>query len=867
MSRPLAAESPPSKRRRCRPALLALLALLLAAPLAVPLAGAPPDDDELQPRPPLDAFAAWLEEVEPLLTEAEREAFAGLTRDYQKRLFIARFWQVRDPFPDTPENEFRDTWERRTDLARRRFGGLGGKRAQAMLLAGPPDRIVTAACPHLLRQTEIWVYGASPRVPRGFTLVFLRRGADYRLWSPVEGLRVLLDLVTAPSSSTTAAIQQLQNECGGRDDAASLLLAAVDWRTISEQWSLVPQPNPEWVDAFVNRMTEVPAGADTFAAEVKYHFPGRHQSRTTVQSLITVPRGEVTAHQAGERTTFNFSVEGEVLRDGDLFDSFRYRFDLSETDSEAEAGGDTSYLPLVVQRHLRPGDYTVILRIEDRNSGRFHRSETQLEVPRLAQFQPLPEAARAASTRPLVSAATARLQHVLAEAQSDGAPSDTVVRILRPPEGLHTGRLRVEAAALGDRISKVRFHLNGRPVLAKTRPPYSVELDLGPAPRRHHLEAVALAADGSALARDKITLNAGPHSFDVRLLEPQAGKRYEQSLTALLEVDLPADRRLDRVEFFLNENPVATLYQEPFVQPIVLPRSEEISYVKAVAYLADGHSDQDIVFINTPTQLDQLEIQLVELYTSVVDRRGRPVEDLTADSFTILEDGNEQQVRRLERVTDLPINAGIVLDTSTSMTEELHEAEEAARQFFERVLRPQDRAAVLLFNDTWNLKVPLTNRTEDLASGLSGLTAEGETALYDSLVYALYYFSGLSGKRAVVVLTDGEDSSSRYKYEDTLEFARRSGVAIYTIGLDLTARDFDVLSKLRRLATETGGNCYTVARAAELKSIYEKIEQELRTQYVLAYQSTQSQGGEYRTVEVKLDRPGLKAKTIPGYYP
>ena len=709
---------------------------------------------------------------------------------------------------------------------------------------------------------EIWLYGASPRVPRGFSLVFLRRGRDdYRVWSPVEGLRALVDMVSRPSVSTSATIQQLQIECGGREDVASVLLAAADWRTITEEWTLVPRPNPEWVDAFVNRLTEVPLGADTFAAEVKYHFPGRRQSRTTVQSLITVPRQEVVAHETEERTTFNFSVEGEVLLDGELFDHFRYRFELSES----EAGSD--YLPLVVQRHLRPGDYTVILRIEDRNSGRFHRSETDLAVPQLAEFQPLPEVARSASARPLVSAATARLQQILAEAQSDGGESESVVRILRPPQGLHTGRLRVEAAVLGEDISKVRFHLNGRPVLAKTRPPYSVELDLGPAPRRHSLEAVALAADGSALARDKVTLNAGPHSFDVRLLEPQAGKQYRQSLTALLEIDMPADQRLDRVEFYLNENQVATLYQEPFVQPIVLPRGEEISYVKAVAYLADGHTDQDIVFINTPDQLDQLEIQLVELYTSVVDRRGRPVEGLTADSFTVLENGNEQLLRRLERITDLPINAGIVLDTSTSMTEELAEAEKAAQQFFERVLRPQDRAAVLVFNDTWDLKVPLTSRTEDLTSGLSGLVAEGETALYDSLVYALYYFSGLSGKRALVLLTDGEDSSSRYKYEDTLEFARRSGVAIYAIGLDLTSREFDVLAKLRRLASETGGNCYTVSRASELQAIYEKIEQELRTQYVLAYQSSESTGDAYRTVEVRVAEPGLKAKTIPGYFP
>ena len=833
-----------------------MAAMLLAAPLA---AGRPAAEPEAAATP-AEPFAAWLEEVEPLLSERERQVFAELTRDYQRRLFIERFWQVRDPFPDTPENEFRDAWEHRVAMVRERFDDLDDVRARALLLVGPPDRRLPTLCPQRLRAMEVWLYPSSRRAPTGFALVFLIRGGEPRLWSPSEGLRSVVDLVSGPGGSTGTQLQRLQLECAG-EDVAGILTAAVDLRTLTEQLALVPRPLDEWVEAFLSRTTELPEGAETFDAEVKFQFPGRRQSRTTVQGLITVARDEIEAYAASERSTFNFSVEGEVLRGSELFDHFRYRFDLKSTDETGE------YLPLVVQRHLRPGDYTVILRIEDRNSGRYHRSEIDLTVPRVEAFQPLPATPVSASPRPLLSAATARLEQILAEAQTEDSGEGAVLRILRPPPGLHTGRLRVEAAALGDQIRKVRFHLNGRPVLAKLRPPYSVELDLGPAPRRHSLEAVALDDAGEVVARDKISLNSGPHSFDVRLLEPQPGKRYERSLTALLHVDKPADRRLDRVEFYLNEDLLATLYQAPFVQPIVLPAGEEISYVKAVAYLADGHTDQDIVFINTPAQLEQLEIQLVELYTSVVDKRGRPVDDLGPESFEVFENGSPQEVRRIERVTDLPINAGIVLDTSTSMTEELRDAEEAAQKFFERVLRPQDRAAVLLFNDTWQLKVPLTSRTDELSDGLSGLTAEGETALYDSLVYALYYFSGLSGKRALVLLTDGEDSNSRYKYEETLEFARRSGVAIYAIGLDLSASEFEVVAKLRRLASETGGNCYTISRASELNSIYEKIEQELRTQYVVAYQSSQSAGDDYREVEVRLDRPGLRAKTIPGYYP
>ncbi|HVR99156.1 MAG TPA: VWA domain-containing protein, partial [Thermoanaerobaculia bacterium] len=250
------------------------------------------------------------------------------------------------------------------------------------------------------------------------------------------------------------------------------------------------------------------------------------------------------------------------------------------------------------------------------------------------------------------------------------------------------------------------------------------------------------------------------------------------------------------------------------------------------------------------------------------DRRGRPVEGLTREDFKVLEDGVEQDVRRFEMVRDQPIYAGVVIDTSASMQEELNEAIQGALRFFETVLTPKDRAAVVTFSDQPNLAVRFTNEQEILTGGLAGLRAEGETALYDTLIYTLYYFGGLKGKRAVILLSDGADTKSRYRFEDVLEYARRSGVALYTVGLNLKSNETDIRIKLERLAEETGGRSFFISDARALKGVYEKVESELRSQYLLAYQSSNAGGEEkFRTVEVKMTQPGLEAKTMRGYYP
>ncbi len=126
----------------------------------------------------------------------------------------------------------------------------------------------------------------------------------------------------------------------------------------------------------------------------------------------------------------------------------------------------------------------------------------------------------------------------------------------------------------------------------------------------------------------------------------------------------------------------------------------------------------------------------------------------------------------------------------------------------------------------------------------------------------------MRGKRAIVLLTDGKDEGSRFHYTAALEYAKHSGIAFYTIGLGQIAKQPDIRMKLVQIAAETGGRSYFIDRVVELTSTYRSIETELRSQYLLAYQSSkQGTDGKFRTVEVKLNRPGLEARTVPGYYP
>jgi VWFA-related protein len=162
----------------------------------------------------------------------------------------------------------------------------------------------------------------------------------------------------------------------------------------------------------------------------------------------------------------------------------------------------------------------------------------------------------------------------------------------------------------------------------------------------------------------------------------------------------------------------------------------------------------------------------------------------------------------------------------------------------------------------------MTRRAADLERAIAETHANGATALFDSVVMALYQFRATPGRKAVVVLTDGDDNHSWSDYATLRRYARSAGVPIYFIGLNLGFLDTGIKGRMNELAADTGAEAFFVGKASALPEVYRKIETELRSQYFLRYLTNSTKGeNQFRAIQVTLKDPKLHAKTIRGYFP
>ena len=272
-------------------------------------------------------------------------------------------------------------------------------------------------------------------------------------------------------------------------------------------------------------------------------------------------------------------------------------------------------------------------------------------------------------------------------------------------------------------------------------------------------------------------------------------------------------------------------------------------------------------------------VDLVSLNVTVTDSSARYITDLTQDEFNVFEDGVKQDVTFFNR-TNLPIALALLIDTSASMESKLPTAQEAAVGFAKR-LRAQDLAEVIDFDSRVVVLASFTNGVSDLEQAIRKTSAGGSTSLYNAVYIALKDLKKVVAKnteeirrQALVVLSDGEDTSSLLPFEEVLDLAKRSETAIYAIGLrspdgaGTATKGFkEAEFVLRQFAQETGGRSFFPNQLSDLANVYGQISDELSSQYTVGYTSRNPRrDGAWRRVIVRVNRPNLTSRTKLGYF-
>ena len=268
-----------------------------------------------------------------------------------------------------------------------------------------------------------------------------------------------------------------------------------------------------------------------------------------------------------------------------------------------------------------------------------------------------------------------------------------------------------------------------------------------------------------------------------------------------------------------------------------------------------------------------MDVKLVNLFVNVTDKTGAIVGGLARDDFRIFEDGRPQTIAIFERQSEIPLNITLAIDTSGSTAKDLALEQNASKRFIHALLRQQDQMSLIEFATDVRQVVPFTNKVALLDHGLGSLRVGDATALYDAIYLGSQSLARKDGRKVLVLVSDGGDTAKSLTYADALEQALRSEVMIYSI-IDVpieasAGRDTGGEHALITLAEQTGGKSFYAGEGGLAKA-FEKVSDDLRTQYLLAYYPhNQEPGRTFHRIQVTVPRAAAEAFNIryrTGYY-
>jgi Ca-activated chloride channel homolog len=270
----------------------------------------------------------------------------------------------------------------------------------------------------------------------------------------------------------------------------------------------------------------------------------------------------------------------------------------------------------------------------------------------------------------------------------------------------------------------------------------------------------------------------------------------------------------------------------------------------------------------------KVDVTRVNVLFTVTDKKGRFITDLVKEDFSVMENKKAQVIQEFTAETDLPLRIAILIDTSNSVRDRFKFEQEAAVEFINSVIRPrEDKAMVVSFDTAAELVADLSDNPEKLAKSIRDLRPGGGTALYDAIYFACrdrlqqdqprHKF-----RRAIIIVSDGDDNQSRVTRDQALEMAQKADVVIYAISTNISRIEGDGDKVLKYLSFETGGQAFFPFKVQDLAQSFENIANELRRQYNIFYRPEPLKtDGLYHSISVKVNgRKDLVVRARKGYY-
>ena len=366
----------------------------------------------------------------------------------------------------------------------------------------------------------------------------------------------------------------------------------------------------------------------------------------------------------------------------------------------------------------------------------------------------------------------------------------------------------------------------------------------------------------------------GGAELTVKITAPPAYSFPTGRVEIMAEVTSPGSL-VRQVEFYVDDRLIASVKQPPYRCWWDAGEVASRHVIEALVFDTEGNFARDALVLGERELSFEVEVDLVPVYATVTDREEVLVFDLEKEDFILTEDEVPQEISHFSR-ENVPLTMVILIDVSSSMVgARMSRAQQAAMEMVERMVTGDNRGMVIGFDDLVYLFQDFTSQQQLLKGAIRSMKADGGTALYDSIAHTVRKLKNMSGKKAIVLLSDGDDTHSRLIFDDVLGYAAHSDILIYAVGLQRLTfsqtfiKETDLtINQLDRISSITGGRAYFPSFIDHLPQIYRQISQELQSQYSLAYRSTnRKKDGTWRSIEVKIrHRPDLIVRTRKGYY-